>query len=141
MSPTKNGKEINQEWPSIHVPIQIHHHPPCAACLLDGASVQSIRPVMVYIQSSWKKKLVTKIQVLTPRRRRRRKSHTHMHKHTQRTRGVRKGGRDAAERGPSSSPLLLLFCCFSATPSLAGWLGLCGSIIKPSSSLKFLKYP
>ncbi len=34
-------------------------------------------------------------------------------------RGVREGGREGAGRGPSSSPLLLLFCCFSAAPSLA----------------------
>jgi hypothetical protein len=32
---------------------------------------------------------------------------------------VREGGRQGAERGPSSSPLLLLFCCFSASPILA----------------------
>jgi len=39
-------------------------------------------------------------------------------------RGVREGGREGAGRGPSSSPLLLLFCCFSAAPSLARSLAL-----------------
>jgi len=39
--------KINQEWPSIHVPIWIHHHPPCAACLLASWTMHKQSPCMM----------------------------------------------------------------------------------------------